>query len=173
MLTCRLLLALWGLLALLRRLLVTHLMVLNEGSRTPQAAFEIADVTLAQAFYGSLGAGEADHYRFAVAEPTPLRLSLLVPEHHHAAGFRPVVTLSTPEDERAPLRLEAGDEGMRTGTTTYRRTQRAEPLLKPGQYQVEVWSASTGVYCFCVGTREPAEYADAATRARVQALVSG
>jgi hypothetical protein len=168
----RVLLLAWGLLALLRRLLVAHLQVVNEGSPHPDAPFAIADVTLSQAFYAHLAAGSTDYYRFTLAAPTQVRLSMLVPERAYTAGFRPHLTLWGGALPAAGQALPAGDEGTRQGTTLYRRTQRTEPLLEPGHYTVAVASDTPGTYCFCVGTREPDEYADAATRARVQQLLA-
>jgi hypothetical protein len=158
--------------ALLRRLMLAHLAIVNEGSPAADAAFAIADVTLAQALYGRLAAAQADYYRFEVADPTTMRLSMLVPQEHYAAGFRPLVILSGPGLPAEGLHLPAEDKGTRMGTTAYQRTQQAEPRLVPGRYMVEVRSDSSGVYCFCVGTREPDEYADTATRARVHALLA-
>jgi hypothetical protein len=168
----RLLLLAWGLLALLRRLLIAHLQVVNEGSPSPDEPFAIEDVTLSQAFYARLAAGGSDYYRFTLEAPTQVRLSMLVPERAYAVGFRPHLALRGGALPAEGLALPAGDEGMRQGTTLYRRTQRTEPLLEPGSYTVAVASDTPGTYCFCVGTREPDEYANDATRARVQELLA-
>jgi hypothetical protein len=162
----------WGVWALLRRLLIAHLAVVNEGSRRPEQACAIADVTLAQAFYGRLEDGAADYYRFMAEPGAPLRLSMLVPERLHQAGFRTTITLQGPGLPAAGLVLPPRDEGKRQGTTAYQRTQRAELTAAGGSYLLEVRAAGAGVYCFCCGTREPVEYADAATRARVQKLLN-
>jgi hypothetical protein len=129
-------------------------------------------VTLSQAFYARLAAGGTDYYRFSLDSPIQVRLSMLVPERMHAAGFRPHLALWGGALPDEGLTLPSGDAGMRQGTTLYRRTQRSEPLLQPGSYTVAITSDVAGAYCFCVGTREPAEYADAATRARVKELLA-
>lgn len=167
----RLTLLVWSLWVLLRRLLLAHLAVINDGSPTPATAFPIADVMLAQAFYGRLGAGETAYFRFTAAPGTPLRLSLLVPQRSYQAGFHPTVTLAGPGLSAAEWVMPARDEGMRAGTTLYQRTQRAELSLAGGSYLVAIQADTAGVYCFCTGIREPDVYADAATRARVQALL--
>ncbi len=161
----------WGILELLRRLIPWHLAVVNEGSPTPETAFEIADITLAQAFYGRLAAQTPAYYRFTLDEPASLRLSLLIPERYYVQHFRPDITLSGAALDEGALELPSGDYGTRSGTTSYQRTQQATPHLAPGNYLVALHSNTEGVYCFCVGTREPQEYADATTRARVQALL--
>lgn len=162
----------WTYFMLLRRLLLAHLMVVNEGSPTPEAAFPIADVTLSQAFYSRVADSTADYYRFTAAPDTPLRMSMLVPENHHTAGFRATITLTGPDLPPAGLVLPAGDAGKRFGTTVYRRTHQAGLELTGGSYLIEIRGSTTGVYCFCVGTREPDEYADAATRTRVHELLA-
>ncbi len=167
----RLSLSLWGLFVLLRRLLVAHLQIVNDGSPTPDTAYRIEDITLAQAFYGQLAASTTDYYRFVVPIATTIPLSLLVPENHYRAGFRPVMTLAGPGLPDEGLIMAPADKGRRLGTTTYQRTQQANPTLLPGMYLLAIYSVHPGVYCFCCGTREPTEYADAATRARVQALL--
>lgn len=157
---------------MLRRTLLAHLAVVNDGSRNWAAPFHIADVTLAQALYGRLQQDSADHYRFEAAAGVVLRLSMLVPSRFCEVGFRPLITLRGPGIEGGALKLPPGDHGTRRGRTTYRRTQRATTTLEGGVYHVEVSAvAGAGVYCFCVGTREPEAYADAATMARVQALL--
>ncbi len=167
----RLSLSLWALFVLLRRLLVAHLQIVNDGSPTPDAAYRIEDITLAQAFYGQLAASTTDHYRLTVPITTTVPLSLLVPETHYQAGFRPVITLAGPGLPDEGLIMPSADKGRRMGTTTYQRTQQANPTLLPGTYLLAIQSAHPGVYCFCCGTREPTQYADAATRARVRALL--
>lgn len=167
----RLVLLIWGFWMLLRRLVLAHLAVVNDGSPAADTAFSIADVTLAQAFYGRLNAGMADYYRFDADPDTHLRLSMLIPERRYAAGFRPLVTLIGPGLPAGGMVMPPVDAGMHIGTTTYRRTQQANLKLAGGTYLVEVRAESVGVYCFCVGTREPAHYADATTRARVHALL--
>jgi hypothetical protein len=162
----------WGLLLLLGRRLLAHLAIVPERSPTPDTAYAIADITLSQAFYGHLEAGEVAYYQFALAGDTELRLSMLVPMPHYKAGFRPTLTIYGPDLPPDGLLLPAGDEGTRAGTTLYQRTQRASPTLPAGSYLLEVSGNRAGVYCFCCGTREPAEYADDATRARVQALLA-
>jgi hypothetical protein len=67
--------------------------------------------------------------------------------------------------------MPAEDKGTRMGTTHYQRTQQATPILQAGQYGLAVRAETSGVYCFCCGTREPTHYADEATRARAKALV--
>jgi hypothetical protein len=161
----------WGVLALLWRLQAHHLMVLNEGSPTPDTAHHIDDVVLAQAHYGQVPAAGADFYRFTAAAGVQLRLSMLVPQHHYAAGFHPLVVVRGPGLPGDGLVLPAEDLGTRQGTTHYQRTQQASVNLEGGNYQVEVRSERAGVYCFCVGNREPAHYADAATVARVKVLL--
>jgi hypothetical protein len=168
----RVIIGIWTYFMLLRRLLLAHLMVVNEGSPTPEAAFPIADVTLSQAFYSRVAVGAADYYRFTAAADTPLRMSMLVPENHHTAGFRTTITLTGPGLPPSGLVLPAGDAGKRFGTTVYRRTHQAGIDLTGGSYLIEIRGSSTGVYCFCVGTREPDEYADAATRTRVHELLA-
>jgi hypothetical protein len=164
-------LVIWSMLFCLRRLLVAHLAIINEGSPTPETARHIADVMLAQAFYGRLEQGEAAYYRFELAERAPVTLSMLVPQHRYAAGFRPTITLNGPGLPADGLVMPAEDKGTRMGTTFYQRTQQAAPTLPPGQYVLAVHADAAGVYCFCCGTREPTEYADEATRARAKALV--
>ncbi|NJP05523.1 MAG: hypothetical protein HC837_07840 [Chloroflexaceae bacterium] len=161
----------WHLMTLLVRLLRTHLAVVHEGTPDPGQPYIIADITLAQAFYARLSAGMADYYRFEVAPDTCMTLSMLVPVRHYQAGFRPVIALHGPGLSPDGFILPSTDEGMRAGTTLYQRTQRANPLLDGGQYLMTVHSDTDGVYCLCVGQREPQEYADAATKARVQALL--
>lgn len=161
----------WGLLLLLRRLIVAHLAIINEGTPTPGEALEITDVTLAQAFYGRLGEGAADYYHFEVTGDTEPHISLLVPEKHYTAGFRPVIRLTGGNLPAEGLLLPPGDEGKRDGTTRYQRTQRANPTLPAGSYLLEIRGEQAGVYCFCCGAREPAEYADHTTRARVRDLL--
>ena len=163
--------SLWGLFVLIRRLLVAHLQIVNDGSPTPDAAYHIEDITLAQAFYGQLAASTTDYYYFVLPIPTTIQLSLLVPENYYQAGFRPVITLVGPGLPDEGLIMTPADKGRRMGTTTYQRTQQANPTLLPGAYLLAIQSAHPGVYCFCCGTREPTQYADAATRARVQALL--
>lgn len=167
----RLIVAIWTFFMLVRRLILAHLMVVNAGSATPATAFSIDDVTLAQAFYGRLAAGAADYYRFTADAGTSLRLSMLIPEQHHTTGFRTTITLTGPGLQPAGLLLPPGDAGKRFGTTVYRRTHQAGLELAGGDYLIEICGEGAGVYCFCVGTREPGEYADAATRARVQELL--
>lgn len=167
----RLSLNLWGLFVLFRRLLVAHLQIINDGSPTPDTAYRIDDVTLAQAFYGQLAAGTTDYYRFVAPVRISLPLSLLVPETHYQAGFRPLITLAGPGLPDEGLIMPPTDKGRRIGTTTYQRTQQASLTLLPGMYLLAIHSTHPGVYCFCCGTREPTQYADAATRARVQALL--
>jgi hypothetical protein len=163
----------WGAVVRLCQLMLGHLAIINEGSRALVQPRDIADVTLAQAFYGWLEAGEADYYRFTLSRETALRLSMLVPDNHYQAGFQPVVTIAAASDtSRAPLVLMPADYGTRDGTTFYRRTQQATPTLPANTYLVEVRSDVPGVYCFCVGTREPREYASDATRARVRQLLA-
>jgi hypothetical protein len=164
-------LAIWGMLFCLRRVLVAHLAVINDGSPTPDEAFAIDDVTLSQAFYGKLAPGEAAYYRFELAHSTDVQLSMLVPQPRYAAGFRPLITLTGSGLPDEGLVLPAGDYGTRMGTTYYQRTQQAAPTLSPGQYMLTVRAETAGVYCFCCGTREPTEYASEATRARARALV--
>ncbi len=163
----------WSLLALLRRLLVAHLAIINEGSPTPEAPYRIDDVTLAQALYARLEASSSHYYQFVLATDTELRLSMLVPQQHYQGGFRPRVVLSGPTLPGGQWELHAEDHGMRIGTTAYQRTQRISPTLAAGTYQIMVASDRAGVYCLCVGTREPEQYADDATRARVKKLVEG
>jgi hypothetical protein len=158
---------------LLCRLLIAHLMVVNDGSRTAEHALVIDDITLSQAFYGQLQANTADYYQFDVTRATDPRLSLLVPQRHHAAGFRPTLIISGPGMPAQGLMLPAGDMGTRMGTTAYQRTHQPDILVQPGRYLVAVRAEQAGVYCFCCGTREPAEYASEATRARVKALLEG
>jgi hypothetical protein len=168
----RFLLIIWGALALARRLIVAHLAVVNDGSPSADEALPIDDVMLAQAFYGSLPAGGEDYYRFVLNAENTLRLSMLVPVRYYQQGFQPTIVLYGPGLPEEGLVLPPRDEGMRDGTTLYQRTQRTEPTLAAGSYLVQVRSEQAGVYCFCVGTREPDTYADAETRARVQALLS-
>lgn len=160
-----------GLWALVRRMVAAHLQVVNDGSPAPESAFLIADVTLAQAFYGRLTGGGGDYYRFTAAAGTPLRLSLLVPERWHSAGCRPTIVLRGAGLPAGGLELPPGDAGTRAGTTLYRRTQRHELMAAGGDYELQIQAATGGVYCFCVGSREPDSYADATTRARVRALL--
>lgn len=165
-------LACWALWALLWRGSAAHLAVVNEGSAEPEQPFQIADIDLAQAFYGRLASGGADYYRFEMPSSDQVRLSLLIPEQFHSAGFAPSVLLFGPGLPPEGLFLPPGDQGMRLGRTRYQRTQRASLNLESGIYLVELRAPHTGgTYCFCVGTREPAEYADAATLARVQRLL--
>lgn len=167
----RYILPVYGLLLLLLRMLRAHLAVVNEGSPQPEAAHAIADPSLAQAFYGHLGDGEADYYRFDAAPGTMLQFSMLIPERRYAAGFCTTLTITGPGLPPDGLALPPGDEGMRQGTTLYRRTQRAALEAAGGAYLVTVRAAGAGVYCFCIGTREPDTYADETTRARVRSLL--
>ncbi len=162
----------WSLLLLLWRLIVAHLQIVNEGSPTADAAMEIADITLAQAFYGRLDAASADYYRFTLTTATDMRLSMLIPERSYQAGFRPSITLSGTGLPAEGCTLPAADMGTHRGTTIYQRTQQDNLRLQPGRYIIEIRSSSAGVYCFCCGSREPTHYADAATRARVAALLN-
>ncbi len=164
-------LAVWSLFALLHRALVAHLAVVNEGSPSSDQAFRIDDVSLAQAFYGKLGNNSADYYRFEAKSGTLLKLSMLIPQHFHAAGFQAEIVLRGPGLPAQGLTLDAEDKGMRIGTTDYKRTQQADIHLDGGAYQVEIRAVNSGAYCFCVGVREPTHYADEATRARVRELL--
>ncbi|MCU0490553.1 MAG: hypothetical protein MUD01_03000 [Chloroflexaceae bacterium] len=156
---------------LARRVLLLHLAIVNEGSPTPESAHQIDDISLSQAFYGRLAAGERAFFRFRAAEDAPFQLSMLVPQRFHSAGFQPTITLRGPGLPVDGLTLASGDEGQRLGTTAYQRTHRLSRTLAAGDYQLVVSSPVSGVYCMCCGTREPDTYADAATRARVQALL--
>lgn len=158
---------------LLRRVLLAHLAIVNDGSPTPDVAYEILDVTLAQAFYGQLPAGGADYYHCQVRDSTTTPLSLLIPQNHYTAGFHPVIRVYGTELPDAGLVLLPGDAGVHIGTTVYQRTQRTDLKLQTGSYRIEISSAQPGVYCFCIGSREPAEYADATTRQRVRVLLEG
>lgn len=156
---------------LLWRLILAHLAIVNDGSPTPDTAHKVSDVTLSQAFYGRLAAGGTDYYRCDIATPTTTPLSMLVPQHHYATGFRTIIRLSGPALPAEGLLFLPGDYGTRMGTTAYQRTQRTDLVLQPGSYLLEVFSDQPGVYCLCMGQREPTVYADATTRARVQALL--
>lgn len=158
---------------LLLRTLRAHLAVINDGSPTPETALHIADVTLAQAFYGRLDDGGTAYYRFEAASGTELRLSMLIPLRYYNAGFRITLLLSGPGFPQPATTMPSSDEGMRIGTTSYQRTQRATFQAAGGSYVVAIHAAGAGVYCFCLGTREPDTYADASTRAQVLALLEG
>jgi len=168
----RFLFLLGSLMALLRQIILAHFQVINEGSPTPETAFAITDVELSQAFYGQLAPAAADYYSFEVAPETEVPFSMLIPTHHHEAGFLPTITLYGPGLPPTGLLFPAGDAGARKGTTSYQRTQQAAPTLAGGGYLVEVRGPTAGVYCFCIGTREPKAYADKATRERVKALLA-
>lgn len=157
--------------ALLHRVLLAHLAVVNEGSPEPEHPFAIDDITLSQAFYARLDAGSADYYRFEAAPGTPLYLTMLVPLRRYEAGFHPTVTLRGPGLPPDGLVLPSSDQGKRFGTTAYQRTQRLSLTAAGGAYLLEVRGNDAGVYCFCCGNREPDSYADAATRARVLTLL--
>jgi hypothetical protein len=167
----RFMLLVWSLWQLLQRLIVTHLAVINDGSPSPDAAFPIADITLAQAFYGRLAPETNAYYRFEADPNTELRMTMLVPDRFYQAGFRTTVVLHGPGLPAEGLVMPSGDEGMRIGTTSYRCTQRINLVATGGKYLIEIRGNGSGVYCFCAGVREPDQYADTATRARVQALL--
>lgn len=160
----------WGVWALLLRRLSAHLAVLNDGSPTPAQAMLIDDPTLSQAFYGRLRDGAAEFYRFEAAPDAATRLSLLVPLRFFAAGMRPTVTLCGAGLPPGGLVLPPGDHGTREGSARFQRTQRWRGTLAGGSYTVEL-RGGAGVYCFCIGTREPGEPTDAATKARIAALL--
>jgi hypothetical protein len=170
-----LMIAIWRTLWAFCLLLRAHVQRINDGSPSQDSAYEIADITLAQAMYGHLAADSTDYFCFTVAETTTLHLSMLIPDHEHATGFQPTITLSAVEANPAPITptiLPPGEAGTRQGTTFYRRTQRSRFALPPGSYLVEIRSDDkAGVYCFCVGTREEPHHADPAVRARVQEMV--
>jgi len=162
---------LWMGLRSLLRLWFGHLAVVNEGSPTAEQPHEIADPELAQALYGRL-ADHADYYRFQAAPNTLIRFSMLVPEPGYAAGQRMSIQISGPGLPATGWQLPSRDAGTRQGTTSYRRTQRDEFTAAGGNYFVRISSNRPGVYCFCIGTREPDRYADEATRRRVREMLA-
>jgi hypothetical protein len=96
---------------------------------------------------------------------------MLVPQHLFQAGFAPLVVVRGAGLPTDGLVLPAGDMGTRQGTTLYQRTQQTTTTLMGGSYLVEVQSERAGVYCFCVGTRETGQRADAATVERVREML--
>ncbi|NOK60703.1 MAG: hypothetical protein GFH27_549297n304 [Chloroflexi bacterium AL-W] len=168
----RVMILLWGWWALLQRMLVAHLAVINEGSPTPDRALVITDATIAQAFYSRLTHGATDHYRFEMPPETLLVMSMLVPERFLADGFCPLITLYGPGLPPKGFTPEQGNHGTRDGSTIYQRIQRERLTLDGGRYRITIQGTGEGVYCFCVGNREAEELADAETKARVQALLA-
>lgn len=159
--------SLWWLLGHLR---CFHLAIINEGSRAREHAFPIDDITLAQAFYGTLAQQTSDYYRFRALPNATLRLSMLVPDTHYHRGFRPTIILWGAGLPDTGMILPSGNKGSRAGTTDYQRTQQEDITLSGGDYLLAVHSEQPGVYCFCVGTREGAS-ADETTRQRVRTLL--
>ena len=162
----------WGMVAMLHRMLITHFAVINEGSPTPDRALVIKDATIAQAFYSRLAQGATDHYRFELPPNTLLVMSMLVPERFLADGFCPLITLYGPGLPSEGFTPEQGDRGRRDGSTSYQRIQRERLTLDGGRYRITIQGTGEGVYCFCIGNRESGEPADAETKARVKALLA-
>ena len=163
----------WGMVAMLHRMLITHFAVINEGSPTPDRALVIKDATIAQAFYSRLAHGATDHYRFELPPNTLLVMSMLVPERFLSDGFCPLITLYGPGLPLEGFTPEQGDRGRRDGSTIYQRIQREQLTLDGGRYRITIQGTGEGVYCFCIGNRESDKSADTETKARVQALLAG
>ncbi len=156
------------------RLARLHLGIANEaGSRERDKPFEISDPLIAQAIYGRLEAGkEAEYYAFQAQEGARVRALLLIPTPAYQKGLRAGLRLYGPGFPAEGLRPETTAHEMRIANRDYFLVQSyVSPLAGSGRFEVTVErEAGAGTYVFGLGDREGG-YADAAMRARIEALL--